>query len=307
VVTDGFACCPVREPYDADAISTRVRAAARRAGVAERLARVEVVLLREPYDATAASAAAARIGQPTCERRPPSPPADSGDTLVFDWFPDVVAVGVGGSWSCSGVMVGDRPQAPHARGRVVLTARHCLPADRIAVTGAIARSARQVMVTRAIPHPDPHVDAALLFLANRVDVPTHVSRTSADTSEPRGVARIVGFGADDATGEHGAGDLHHVELTTTGWGCDTHRAEALGCQAGIEMAIRGNGGHDSCRGDSGAPVFERLECGWRLIGITSRAMASAHRRCGDGGIYTRIDAIDRWLNEQLRFAAEELE
>jgi secreted trypsin-like serine protease len=52
---------------------------------------------------------------------------------------------------------------------------------------------------------------------------------------------------------------------------------------------------DSCNGDSGGPAYVQVDGEWHLAGATSRATASSLRPCGDGGIYTRIDAYEEWI------------
>lgn len=50
----------------------------------------------------------------------------------------------------------------------------------------------------------------------------------------------------------------------------------------------------------GAPGERRLDvCEWRQIGVTSRPVRGARRRCGDGGVYTRVDRIHRWLLDSM--------
>jgi secreted trypsin-like serine protease len=55
-------------------------------------------------------------------------------------------------------------------------------------------------------------------------------------------------------------------------------------------------GEDTCDGDSGGPVFEWDGTDWRIVAVTSRPIACARRRCGDGGVYVRVDRIERWLS-----------
>lgn len=37
-------------------------------------------------------------------------------------------------------------------------------------------------------------------------------------------------------------------------------------------------------------------CSWRQVGLTSRPVARSRRRCGDGGVYLRIDRLRPWLD-----------
>jgi hypothetical protein len=219
---------------------------------------------------------------------PPEPPP----------FPDVVAVGGHGRWPCSGVLI-DAPSGARAHG-FALTARHCLPAMEVALVATSTAVAPRLAITAIATHPDPAVDVALLMLERDPSRPTHPMRRAGDVATPAGVARIVGLGADDPSGQRGAGDLHVLDVPFSGWGCDRRRAADLGCRPGLELVLRGNGGHDACRGDSGAPVFERISpCEWRLLALVSRSLPSPRRPCGDGGIYTRLDAIAPWIDAAM--------
>ena len=81
-----------------------------------------------------------------------------------------------------------------------------------------------------------------------------------------------------------------------GWGCDAARAAAFACDPVREMVIARRGDTDTCNGDSGGPVLELVGGSYRLIAITSRAVPSTVERCGDGGIYTRVDGIADWIS-----------
>jgi secreted trypsin-like serine protease len=75
-----------------------------------------------------------------------------------------------------------------------------------------------------------------------------------------------------------------------GWGCDASRAGTTGCTPGLDMVIPRNGANDACSGDSGGPVLEPTDGGWRVVALVSRSIAGALLPCGDGGIYgPRLD------------------
>jgi secreted trypsin-like serine protease len=90
-----------------------------------------------------------------------------------------------------------------------------------------------------------------------------------------------------------------VDVPIIGWQCDARRQADYGCDPAHEMVISRTAGRDTCDGDSGGPVFERIDGGWRLLAITSRPVAFSAVRCGDGGVYVRVDSLRSWIDEQL--------
>lgn len=290
VLTDGKHSCKGDVPYDASALRKALEEAIAKELPPGQVRGIEIVLFdHAEEDATDAQRALDALFPGGCRvqtSRPPTPQPHP--------FPDVIAVGSPGRWPCSGVLI-DAPSGARTHG-FALTARHCLPATEIALVATSTGVAPRLAITAIATHPDPALDVALLRLERHPDRPTHPMRQAGDTATPAGVARIVGLGADDPSGQRGAGDLRVVDLPFGGWGCDPRRAADLGCRPGLELVLRGNGGHDACRGDSGAPVFERISpCEWRLLALVSRGLPAARRPCGEGGIYTRLDAIAAWI------------
>lgn len=221
-------------------------------------------------------------------------------------FESAALVGDPAAWRCSGVLVGHR---------VVLTARHCLPATRVAFARR-DRDAREVYaVSSAEVHPNPRVDVALLRLAVDPRIEPESVPTSRDRPAPTGVVRVVGYGATDESGLSGFGTRHATDLPATGWGCTEDNATTEGCFPDWEMVLR-SPIRDSCRGDSGGPVFQvwmnsaeaaaalgleegKRLCGWDTVAVVSRPTASSVRVCGDGGVYTRLDQLQPWLSKTV--------
>ncbi|MFO0591658.1 MAG: S1 family peptidase [Polyangiaceae bacterium] len=208
---------------------------------------------------------------------------------------DAVLLGDEAQWKCTGALV-----APGA----VLTAAHCLPVTRVASTDDAAAPGTPLKVTESARPPGEGVDAVLLRLTRALVVTPAPRRTDAGAAGPAGVLRFVGYGATDSQGRGGFGHRHVVDLSVTGWGCDAERAERTGCVPGSEMVVLGSAGHDTCRGDSGGPLYELWgngkACGYRLVGVASRRVADAVVPCGNGGIYTRVDVLDGWITGQLK-------
>ncbi len=207
---------------------------------------------------------------------PGSPPSQ------VDSFNDVVAVGGRDAWNCTGVLV---------TPVLVLTAKHCGDATRVAFGTDVSRHPQVVPVTRVVRNVSADVEA--LMLARPVGVAVRPRRTN--SVPPNGGVELVGFGTTDPTGRSGYGIKRHVEVPQHGWGCDAARAQTIGCSLSSEMVIGRNGGNDTCAGDSGAPVFEWVGSRWQLLAITSRGVPSLGVPCGNGGIYVRVDVIEPWI------------
>ena len=195
---------------------------------------------------------------------------------------------------CSGVLV--------ARD-VVVTAAHCLNpffspfSDKIRIyvgngeAGGKYRGQYKVKTARAHPGfsfennvPFDRYDFAYLILEDKVNITdislTPVLRNPRETGEALFIGNevdIVGFGytEDSITGiKH---EVHTVitEITET------------------EIVLGGDG-RDSCRGDSGGPVYITLGNGeTRILGITSRGDL-----CGEGGIYGKINVAIDWIEKE---------
>ncbi|WP_224360684.1 S1 family peptidase [Hyalangium versicolor] len=206
-------------------------------------------------------------------------------------FLDVVAVGRDGGFHCTGVLVGPA---------LVLTARHCLPAERVLFGVEVERPLAEVEVAReAIPEDDT-LDAAVLHLAQPIDAVTPRSwRRSTDAAPPRAFVMLMGFGSNEPSGQSGAGRKRKALVPVAGWGCEGSRVRWSGCDPRQEMVIPGSRGRDTCDGDSGGPVFEPHEGTWQLLALVSRPIAATRTRCGEGGVYVRVDRLADWLEAQL--------
>ncbi|MFO0618994.1 MAG: trypsin-like serine protease [Polyangiaceae bacterium] len=209
-------------------------------------------------------------------------------------FADVVLVGTEKGWFCTAFVVGHHS---------LLTAKHCGSVTQVGVGDSDTGELRRGRVAQRRPHDV--LDVQMLRVDLELGGATHLRRRREDDSAPMGELRAVGFGARDSTGVFAAGRRSIVDLTSVGWGCDGTRAATSGCLEGEELVIPGTPGDDTCRGDSGGPVFELIpstetrSCDYRLVGLVSRSVPNPAATCGSGGIYVRADRISDWIEEGL--------
>ena len=244
--------------------------------------REALTALGEDDTVSAAREGGAAIGVESPEADRPAAAPDDREFL------DVVLVGNAHGYHCTGMLV-----APTA----VLTAAHCAPAATVGLGLRARQLLAQVAVVDATLHP--RLDVALLRLARAVPLPIRPRRRAVDRVAPASMVRLVGFGVDDVRHPTSFGVKRSVEVPAAGWGCDRGRVRSTRCQPGAELLLIAVGGADTCRGDSGGPVLEPTDNGYRLLAITSRSTASGGAPCGRGGIYVRADAIDPWLTSLL--------
>ena len=58
------------------------------------------------------------------------------------------------------------------------------------------------------------------------------------------------------------------------------------------------GGKDACKGDSGSPMFRRVERKWQQVGIVSWGEGCA--QSGAYGVYTKLENYRSWINSTIR-------
>jgi len=206
-------------------------------------------------------------------------------------FSDCVAVGTATQWCCTGTLV-----APN----VVVTAGHCERGgcgSRIFVGANVEKprdgriiKVKQKMSNPGYKPPRDQDDIAVLVLEDDVKgVHPRAIATAALLAKARSV-RVVGYGYTDTGGSTGYGIRRLVDVPLAGnpkkFGADP-RTEFV---AGAPFLDK-----DSCNGDSGGPAYVYQRGRWLLAGATSRATSSAVRPCGDGGIYTTVDAYRDWI------------
>jgi len=212
-------------------------------------------------------------------------------------YRDCVAVGGDGQWCCTGTLV-----APN----VVVTAGHCFGGctSRVFVGHNVGGQGRIVNVKNAVQHPKYgadglHNDLTVLILEADIDgvPPRKIASTEAINSAF--YIRAVGFGTTDTNGVSGFGIKRMVDVGIVTTDCSHALVkERHGCDPGLELVAGAPFlDRDTCKGDSGGPVYILHENEWLVAGATSRATAESVRPCGDGGVYVRLDKYADWIKQ----------
>lgn len=217
-------------------------------------------------------------------------------------FEDCVAVGNDQEWGCTGTLIGTN---------VVVTAGHCADFATRVFFGTdvdkLPAKGRVVAVKQRFRHPDYEPgteknDLMILLLAE--DVVNIAPRRFAPPALINGAGdgRVVGFGHINLDGTKGYGikrltDVPIVSAQCRGTMGSQTDAARYRCHLGLEIvAGKRDLGKDSCRGDSGGPLYvQDDDDAWWLAGATSRATSRASTTCGDGGIYVRVGEYRSWM------------
>lgn len=230
---------------------------------------------------------------------PPTGPAAivGGELTEAGDIPEVVALFKDTGFACTGVLI-----APD----VVLTAGHCAADLSYVVIGSLDpandEDAESAIVRNVFVYPNylDTLDLAVVALDRPV------------TTEPAKLALgcrlehlgdgstsvVAGYGATNRFGTDNDGMLRDVTIPIVDADCDN---PTRGCNVDVTPGgelIAGGDQQDSCFGDSGGPLFLMVDGERFLTGIVSRGALPSNRPCGDGGIYTRIDADIDWITEQ---------
>lgn len=208
-------------------------------------------------------------------------------------FLECCAVGGALEFFCTGTLI-----AP----QWVITAKHCKNVKRV----LFGRSVFNLTDAEVIPviafYVHPELDLRLLKLANNASpAPRRLMPVvqTGNVTQPA-IATVVGFGTTDSAGLFGYGVKRKTDVPIVSMNCASESDKRdYGCKQTHEMVagIRGLQ-KDTCKGDSGGPLYVKLgNDDYVLLGVTSRATSNAQTMCGDGGVYVRIDLCRTWIKE----------
>lgn len=211
-----------------------------------------------------------------------------------DDFPDCCAVGNARGYLGSGTLI-----APN----VVVTAEHCRDITRVFLKGNdvdVPQDGETIPVVKSYIHP--HLDLRVLILAHDSTVePRKIAHGTMIGNAKR--ATVAGFGTIDLRGMIGYGRKRKVMVPIETIDCvAAGEARQHGCVKDAEL-VAGHRGlrKDSCRGDSGGPLYIQDDAGdYFLLGATSRGARDRTHPCGDGGIYVRVDLCREWIEKVMR-------
>jgi secreted trypsin-like serine protease len=213
-------------------------------------------------------------------------------------FDDCVAVGNDVEFGCTGTLI-----APN----VVLTAGHCAEIHtRIFVGNDTRKRGRVYRVKKHVRHSrfDGAFNNDLMILILEKAVAGVKPRAIASTKviDAATDARLVGFGTTDPDGTEGYGTKRQADVPIASAACrgrvkGRSDGAVYGCHIGKEI-VAGKPFllRDTCRGDSGGPLYiSDTRGGWLLAGVTSRGTEGTTTLCGSGGLYTRVDKYRSWI------------
>ena len=151
-------------------------------------------------------------------------------------------------------------------------------------------------------------DLMLLFLVRAPENVQSRGLAPAKYVDVAGSGRIIGFGSTNQSSTRGFGVKREGIVPVVSTRCEDSTGgmtdeSRFNCAPGFEMvAGRPGTGVDTCKGDSGGPLYIEQFDAIYLAAITSRGVPGSKGRCGNGGIYVRADAHQQWIEDELKRA-----
>lgn len=135
-------------------------------------------------------------------------------------------------------------------------------------------------------------DIGVLRLRNPVDTQP-IGLAAAGAIDAASSFEVAGFGAIDHDGKLYDYKKRMAEIPAASNACLGKRdgvadRDVYGCKPGAEIVAGQRRSPDTCRGDSGGPLFVAVDGGYRLAGVTSRSIPNTPTICGYGGVYERL-------------------
>ena len=217
-----------------------------------------------------------------------------GDEVGATQHTDAVAVFADGGWNCSGTLI--------ARD-LVITTGHCRNPIRWVLFGASVGTGERIDVVEVDRHPpSPGYDRPVLLRLERTpSYATPVRRATNQDIDKRSFAHIVGFGATSSSGS-GSGRKRAAMVQIISYYCNSTvkgvtDSDRYHCEPDREIVAGQPGGADTCKGDSGGPLYIAMPGNvFAIAGITRRGVTPA---CGSGGVYMRINKYSIWLDGHI--------
>lgn len=210
------------------------------------------------------------------------PPETQNDERVFSTvaLTDPINARENHSW-CTGTLIGPR---------ILITAGHCVGSTAWASFGRRVSEDGLIRVTKQIRHPQyqkkDFVNDIAVYVLEKPAPSTHrPAILYTGNLEMDQFVAIAGFGITIFGGKNDTGVLRQAEV----------QVKAVNTRPTPELVLAGSHGEDTCKGDSGGPVYVNTGSHFEVTGATSWGIG-----CGKEGHYTDVRAHLKFISETVR-------